>query len=80
VVWPTAATPLAGPVLDQVDFGVDEDANLLWAVDAGAQPVYRYQASTEVPPFWHPYLVDRVVAAAGWSRAAWPTCPARTPG
>ncbi len=90
VVWPTAATPLAGPVLDQVDFGVDEDANLLWAVerrvagrdlptpprptaltdpaaatggqavDAGAQPVYRYQASTEVPPFWHPYLVDRV--------------------
>jgi hypothetical protein len=33
VVWPTVATPLVGPVLDQVDLGLDEDANLLWAVE-----------------------------------------------
>ena len=36
VVWPTAATPLAGPVLDDVVLGVDEDANLLWAVELRA--------------------------------------------
>lgn len=33
VLWPTAATPLTGPVLDDIAFGVDEDANLLWAVE-----------------------------------------------
>ena len=33
VIWPTAATPLSGPVLDDVVLGVDEDANLLWAVE-----------------------------------------------
>src|SRR6478609_4806067 len=32
VVWPTATTPLSGPVLDDVILGVDEDANVLWAV------------------------------------------------
>jgi hypothetical protein len=36
VVWPTAATPLAGPVLDDVVLGVDEDANLIWAVELRA--------------------------------------------
>jgi hypothetical protein len=33
VVWSTARTPLAGPILDEVGFGIDEDANLVWAVD-----------------------------------------------
>jgi hypothetical protein len=33
VVWATAATPLAGPVLDEVAIGIDEDANLVWAVE-----------------------------------------------
>jgi hypothetical protein len=33
VVWATAATPLAGPVLDEVVIGIDEDANLVWAVE-----------------------------------------------
>jgi hypothetical protein len=36
VVWPTAATPLSGPALDDVVLGVDEDANLLWAVELRA--------------------------------------------
>jgi hypothetical protein len=29
----TAATPLAGPVLDEVVVGIDEDANAVWAVE-----------------------------------------------
>jgi len=33
VVWPTATTPLVGPALDEVLIGVDEDANLMWAVE-----------------------------------------------
>jgi hypothetical protein len=33
VLWATAATPLVGPVLDEVVLGIDEDANLLWAVE-----------------------------------------------
>jgi hypothetical protein len=33
VVWAAAATPLAGPVLDEVVIGIDEDANLVWAVE-----------------------------------------------
>ena len=33
VLWATARTPLAGPVLDEVVIGIDEDANLVWAVE-----------------------------------------------
>jgi hypothetical protein len=33
VIWATAATPLAGPVRDEVVVGIDEDANLVWAVE-----------------------------------------------
>jgi hypothetical protein len=33
VVWATAATPLVGPILDEVVVGIDEDANLVWAVE-----------------------------------------------
>ncbi|MGJ6969919.1 hypothetical protein ACSDR0_49465 [Streptosporangium sp. G11] len=33
VVWATARTPLVGPILDEVVIGIDEDANLVWAVE-----------------------------------------------
>jgi hypothetical protein len=33
VIWPTAITPLQGPRLELVQFGVDEYSNLLWAVE-----------------------------------------------
>ena len=33
VLWATAAAPLAGPLLDEVIIGIDEDANLVWAVE-----------------------------------------------
>lgn len=36
VVWPTVATPLTGPPLDEVIVGIDEDANLLWAIERRA--------------------------------------------
>lgn len=36
VVWPVAVAPLAGPVLDEILIGVDEDANLAWAVEMRA--------------------------------------------
>ncbi|GAA0584776.1 hypothetical protein [Actinomadura livida] len=80
VLWPTVPAALAGPVLDQVDLGVDEDANLVWAVERriagrdlptpdrpapagppaadGGRPGYAYQAGGEVPPFWHPYVIE----------------------
>ncbi len=39
VVWPTVVAPLTGPLLDEVLLGVDEDANLLWAVELRADGV-----------------------------------------
>lgn len=33
VVWPAVATPMAGAVLDHVQFAVDEDTDLMWAVE-----------------------------------------------
>jgi hypothetical protein len=33
LVWPTVSTPLSGPILEDVVLGIDEDANLLWAVE-----------------------------------------------
>lgn len=33
VLWARAATPLVGPILDEVVIGIDEDANLVWAVE-----------------------------------------------
>jgi hypothetical protein len=39
VVWPAAVAPLSGPVLDEILLGVDEDANLLWAVELRADGV-----------------------------------------
>jgi hypothetical protein len=37
VIWPTVATALTGPTLDDVVVGIDEDANLLWAVERRAE-------------------------------------------
>lgn len=42
VSWAAVTTPLQGPALDEVVVGVDEDANLLWAVE-------RRVAGREVP-------------------------------
>jgi hypothetical protein len=36
LVWPTVATPLHGAVLEEVLFGIDEDANALFAVELRA--------------------------------------------
>jgi hypothetical protein len=33
LLWPTVATPLTGDLVEQVVLGVDEDANVLWAVE-----------------------------------------------
>ena len=33
LVWPTVTTPLSGPALEDVVLGIDEDANVLWAVE-----------------------------------------------
>jgi hypothetical protein len=40
LVWPTVANPLtAGTPLDDVQFGVDEDANVLWAIERRADGI-----------------------------------------
>jgi hypothetical protein len=47
VVWATARTPLEGPVLDEVTIGIDEDSNLVWAVE---HVVAGRSVSPGVPP------------------------------
>jgi hypothetical protein len=37
LIWPVAVAPQAGPMLDEVMLGVDEDANLAWAVELKAE-------------------------------------------
>lgn len=39
VIWPVAVAPHAGPLLDEVVLGVDEDANLAWAIELRADGV-----------------------------------------
>ena len=36
LLWPTVTSPLSGTVLEEVVLGIDEDANLLWAVELRA--------------------------------------------
>ncbi|MET9023771.1 hypothetical protein ABZV93_27735 [Actinopolymorpha sp. NPDC004070] len=56
VVWATAATPLAGPLLDEVVIGIDEDANLVWAVE---QRIHGRGVPTEAdPPAEPPARID----------------------
>ena len=61
VIWPTVAAPLSGPVLDDVVVGIDEDANLLWAVER------RAEAHEFAPPELE--LPAAVVPAEGQLRA-----------
>jgi hypothetical protein len=39
VVWPVAVAPQAGPPLDEVHLGVDEDANLAWGIEVRADGI-----------------------------------------
>jgi hypothetical protein len=39
VIWPVAVAPHAGPLLDDVVLGIDEDANLAWGVELRAEGV-----------------------------------------
>jgi hypothetical protein len=56
VVWAVATTPLAGPVLDEVVLGTDEDANLLWAVEQRLRG--RDVVATTEPPAPSPDTLD----------------------
>jgi len=71
LVWPADAPALEGPALERVALGVDEDANLLWAVEEMGQgegageagppasgntaPRVGYRPLVASPPGWHPY-------------------------
>jgi hypothetical protein len=52
VVWPTVANPLTGPIEDEVVIGIDEDANLLWAVEqrAGGRELAPPPTGSFAPP------------------------------
>jgi hypothetical protein len=52
VIWPMATAPLSGPALDEIVFGMDEDANLLWAVEQRAvgRELAPLPVSAPVPP------------------------------
>jgi hypothetical protein len=39
VVWPVAVAPHTGPVLDDITLGIDEDANLAWAIELRADGI-----------------------------------------
>ena len=50
VLWPVAAAPLSGEALEQVALGVDEDANLMWAVEERANGRLLADLEIEQPP------------------------------
>ncbi len=56
VVWAVAASPLMGPVLDGVAVGMDEDANLVWAV--GQRLHGRDLPTPDDPPPEPPAVLD----------------------
>lgn len=56
IVWATAATPLVGPVLDEVVIGIDEDANLVWAIEQRLRG--RAVATEDNPPPEPPAHLD----------------------
>ncbi len=72
LLWAADAPPLEGPILEHVVLGVDEDANLLWAVEDGAgapadagppaadntAPRVGYRPLADSPPRWHPYPAE----------------------
>lgn len=66
LLWPAVTNPLTGPLLDEVLVGIDEDAQLLWAVEqraAGRElatsprppgaPPEAFDARAEVRPTYH---------------------------
>jgi hypothetical protein len=56
VLWATTGTPLVGPVHDEVVLGIDEDANLLWAVEERLRG--RDVATEDDPPSAPPAHLD----------------------
>ena len=59
VVWPTAVTPLGSAATDEVVLGVDEDANLLWAVERRADG---HELAPPVSDFVPPTPTGQVLA------------------
>jgi hypothetical protein len=56
VVWSRTGTPLSGQVLDEVTLGIDEDANLVWAVEQRLRG--RHVATDEDLPPEPPAVLD----------------------
>ena len=54
-IWPTAGVPLVGEALEEITLGVDEDANLMWAVEERAEG--RPLAGLSVKPPKAPQIV-----------------------
>jgi hypothetical protein len=50
VIWPTVAAPVAGGPLEEIALGVDEDANLLWAVEERAEGLRLTSLDLDPPP------------------------------
>lgn len=46
LVWPTVTSPLNGNIIEDVDFGIDEDANVLWAIE---KRINGHDLGTEMP-------------------------------
>jgi hypothetical protein len=59
VVWPTAVTPLSSAATDEVVLGLDEDANLLWAVERRADG---HELAPPVSDFVPPTPTGQVLA------------------
>jgi hypothetical protein len=61
VLWLRAVTPLEGPILDDVLFGMDEYANVLWAVERriAGQDVTEPDAPAAPAPDEHPRTEPR---------------------
>jgi hypothetical protein len=55
VLWATARTPLTGPIVDDVVVGMDEDANLVWAVEQ----IVAGQTLATPPPTAEPTVEQR---------------------
>jgi hypothetical protein len=62
VIWPSVATPVAGAPLEEIALGVDEDANLLWAVEERAEGLRL--TSLELDPPLDPVIVTHPDVAA----------------
>lgn len=71
LVWPTVTAPVTGPVEDDVLIGLDEDANLLWAIER------RAAGRALAPP--PPEVPAAVPAPAGQVRADRPPAYAYRP-